>query len=151
MLDIPLIWPKYTYKTKDLGGKTFIFDPFRKKYILLTPEEWVRQHVLNFLSEVKKYPKGLINVESALDFHSMKKRSDILVSNPDGKALILVECKAPAVSLNQSTLDQASRYNFKYRAPILMVTNGHQEFTYKIFWELEKTERIMEIPDYSRY
>jgi len=150
MVDIPLIWPKYAYKTKDQQGKPFIFDPLRKKFVTLSPEEWVRQHVLHYLVEIKNYPKGLIRVESGLDFNSMKKRSDILVSDSEGKPFILVECKAPSVPLNQSTLNQASRYNFKYKAPILMVTNGLAEFTFQIFWEEEKTERISEIPKYFR-
>jgi hypothetical protein len=150
MIDTPLIWPKYTFKTKDQGGKPFIFDPFRKKYVSLSPEEWVRQHVLNFLEKEKNYPKGLIRVESGLDFNSMKKRSDILVFDSLGKPFILVECKAPSVNLNQAAINQASRYNFKYKASILMVTNGLSQYSFQIFWDEEKTERIQEIPEYTR-
>jgi len=149
MVEIPLIWPKYTYKTKIINGKSYIFDFLRKKYVFLSPEEWVRQHVLFFLHELKSYPKGLIKVESGLDFNTMKKRSDILVFDRLGNPLILIECKAPSIKINQAVLDQASRYNFTYKASILMVTNGLSQFAYKIHWEDQKTERLEEIPIYE--
>lgn len=133
-----------------MEGKPFIFDPVRKKYVSLSPEEWVRQHILYYLLEEKKYPKGLIRIESGLDYNSMKKRSDILVLENSGKALILVECKAPGVKINQDTLDQASRYNFHYHAQVLVLSNGIQNLFYRILWDEKRTEPLGEIPAYTR-
>ncbi len=148
MVEIPLIWPKYAYKTKNIGSKKYIYDPLRKKYVFLTPEEWVRQHVVNYLQEEKKYPRGLIKIESGLDFNSMKKRSDILVCNSEGNSQILIECKAPSIKINQSSINQAGRYNFNYKAPILLITNGLSNFLYKIFWDENRTENLNEIPSF---
>ena len=149
MIEIPLLWPNYRYKTKEIEGKTSIFDPIRKKYVFLSPEEWVRQHVLNYLIEIKKYPRGFIKVESGLDFNTMKKRSDVLVFDLLGKPYILVECKATAVKINQEGINQASRYNFKYRAPFLLLTNGLQNLLFRIDWENSATEQIFQIPDFE--
>ncbi len=146
--EISLNWPKYTYKTQELEGKRFIYDPQRKKYVSLTPEEWVRQHVLNYLHMDKGYPYGLILVESGLDFNSMRKRSDILVFDNKGESLILVECKSPNTKINQATLDQASRYNHQYKAPYLLITNGLIHFMYHINLVDGKTNRIKDLPFY---
>ncbi len=148
LVEIPLQFPNYEYKIKEIVGKRYIFDSLRKKFLFLSPEEWVRQHVLNYLIHFKQYPRSLIQVEAGIKFNSLKKRSDILVSNPQGNAHLLIECKAPSVKINQSTLFQASRYNYTYRAPFLMVTNGLETFSYKIDWETGVSIQIQEIPPF---
>ena len=101
----------YNFRFKNNENKVSIFDEIRKKFIILTPEEWVRQHVVQFLLEEKKYPKSLINVEKVLKVNGLRKRYDVVVFNSDGSIFILIECKAPEVKIAQTTFDQIARYN----------------------------------------
>ena len=119
-----LNFKKYSFRFKSSEKNTYIFDSIRKKFVVLQPEEWVRQHVVHFLTEDKKYPKSIINVEKQITVNSLKKRFDIVVFNSDGSIKILVECKSPSVSINQATFDQIAQYNMKLHAEYLMVTNG---------------------------
>ena len=119
-----LNFPFYTFRFKNSENKVSIFDEIRKKFIILTPEEWVRQHVVQFLLEEKKYPKSLINVEKVLKVNGLRKRYDVVVFNPDGSIYILIECKAPQIKIAQSTFDQIARYNMTMQSQFLMVTNG---------------------------
>ena len=114
----------YPFRFKNSENKIAIFDIIRKKFILLTPEEWVRQHVVWFLIEEKKYPKSLVNVEKVITLNGLTKRYDIVVYNKNGGIEILVECKAPSVKIDQTTFDQIARYNMVLNANYLMVTNG---------------------------
>jgi hypothetical protein len=116
--------PSYPFKLKSNENKTLIFDNFRKKYVVLTPEEWVRQHFATFLVEEKKYPVSLIALEKQLSINGLKKRTDIVVYNKKGLPEIIVECKAPHVTINQGTFDQIARYNLQLDANYLIVTNG---------------------------
>ncbi|MBL4605293.1 MAG: type I restriction enzyme HsdR N-terminal domain-containing protein [Flavobacteriaceae bacterium] len=116
--------PTYSFRLKSSENKTLIFDIVRKKYVVLTPEEWVRQHILHYLIEEKNYPLSLIAVERQLKINSLVKRTDIVVFNRDGKPEIIVECKAPYVPISQDTFDQIARYNLTLQANYLMVTNG---------------------------
>ncbi len=120
----PLNLPPYPFKITDRDGKLFLFDELRKKEILITPEEWVRQHFIQYLINQKKYPKTLIKIEGGLKLHGMQRRSDILVHNHKGGKIMLVECKAPFVAVDQKVFDQAANYNIVHKVPLLVVTNG---------------------------
>ena len=121
---IPLNFPKYPLQIKSRENKLLVFDPIRKKYVPLTPEEWVRQNCLQYLITDKEYPAGRTLVEKQLMVEGLEKRLDIAVCHPDGSILLLVECKAPAIAIDQGVFDQIARYNWKARADFLMVTNG---------------------------
>lgn len=146
----PLNFKKYSFRFKSSEKNTYIFDSIRKKFVVLQPEEWVRQHVVKFLTDEKEYPKSIINVEKQITINSLKKRFDIVVFNSDGSIKILVECKAPSVSISQATFDQIAQYNIKLNAEYLMVTNGLQHYYCKIDSQKEKYTFLREIPDFSR-
>jgi hypothetical protein len=141
--------PTYNFKFKSSENKTLIFDKLRKKYMVLTPEEWVRQHFIYFLIEEKKYPVSLIAIEKQLTINNLKKRSDILVFNTDGKPEIIVECKAPSIKITQDAFDQIARYNLKLKAKYLIVTNGLEHFYCKMDFKKETYIFLKMIPDYK--
>lgn len=141
--------PTYNFKLKSSENKMLIFDKLRKKYIVLTPEEWVRQHFVYFLIEEKKYPVTLIALEKQLTINNLKKRSDILVFNTDGKPEIIVECKAPSIKITQNTFDQIARYNLKLRANYLILTNGLEHFYCKMDFKNETYIFLKDIPHYK--
>src|SRR5699024_6448697 len=128
--------------------KIHIFDVIRKKFILLQPEEWVRQHVVRYLMIQKKYPLSLINVEKVLTVNGLKKRYDVIVYNSDGSIQLIVECKAPTVPITQDTFDQIARYNSSLKGNFLMVTNGLQHYYCKMDYKEEKYIFRKEIPSY---
>ncbi len=146
----PLNFPKYSFRIKSSENRLHIFDVIRKKFVLLQPEEWVRQHAIHFLLETKKYPKSLINVEKQLMVNQLKKRYDIVVFKPNGNIQILVECKAPDVEVAQTTFDQIAQYNYLLKSNYLMVTNGIDHFYCETDIENEKYRFLKEIPDFSR-
>ena len=119
-----LNFPSCAFKLKSSENKTLIFDIVRKKYEIVTPEEWVRQHVVHFLLKEKNYPISLIAIEKQLKINKRVKRTDIIVYNKQGTPEILIECKAPSVKINQKTFDQIAKYNRTLNAEYLMVTNG---------------------------
>ncbi len=139
----------YSFRFKNNENKVAIFDEIRKKFVILTPEEWVRQHVVRFLLEEKKYPKSYINVEKLLKINDLKKRYDIVVFNPDGSIFILVECKAPEIKISQNTFDQIARYNMTLNAQFLMVTNGHNHYFCQMDFENEKYTFLQELPTFN--
>jgi hypothetical protein len=126
-----------------------IFDAIRKKFIILTPEEWVRQHVVQFLIAEKNYPISLINVEKVLKVNGLRKRYDVVVYNSDGSIFILIECKAPEVTISQSTFDQIARYNMTLKSHYLMVTNGLNHYFCQMDFENEKYQFLHELPNYQ--
>ncbi len=144
-----LNFPKYEYRLKNTENKISIFDVIRKKFVILQPEEWVRQHCVNFLISVKHYPKSLINVEKELKINTLKKRYDIVVYNTDGSIHLIVECKAPSVSINQHTFDQIARYNLALNATYLMVTNGINHYYCQMNMEAEYYAFLRDIPPYQ--
>ena len=119
-----LNFPTYSFRFKSNENKISIFDTIRKKFVVLQPEEWVRQHCIQYLIKVKGYPKSLINAEKELIVNSLKKRYDIVVFNSDGSIHLIVECKSPTITVNQKTFDQIAQYNLVLNATYLMVTNG---------------------------
>ena len=141
--------PTYNFKLKSSENKTLIFDKLRKKYMVLTPEEWVRQHYVYFLIEEKKYPISLIALEKQLTINNRKKRTDILVFNKEGNHEVIVECKAPSIKITQDTFDQIARYNLKLKANYLIVTNGLEHFYCKMDFKNETYIFLKDIPDYK--
>ena len=144
-----LQFPTYSFRFKNSENKEAIFDEIRKKFIIITPEEWVRQHVVQFLLQDKKYPKSHINVEKLLKINDLNKRYDVVVYNPDGSIFILVECKAPEIKISQHTFDQIARYNMTLNEKYLMVTNGLNHYFCKMDYEKEKYDFLPELPDYQ--
>lgn len=141
--------PNYNFKLKSTENKTFIFDKIRKKYVVLTPEEWVRQHFTMYLLEDKNYPISLVAIEKQLTLNNLKKRSDILIFNKKGKPDIIVECKAPNVVISQDVFDQIARYNLQINANYLVVTNGLQHFYCKMDFDNESYIFLRELPNYN--
>lgn len=117
--------------------------------MVLTPEEWVRQHIVHYLIEEKKYPYSLIAVEKKLTINNLTKRTDVLVFNTQGLPEIIVECKAPSVKITQDSFDQIARYNLKLKANYLIVTNGLTHYFCKMDLENECYIFLENIPDYS--
>ncbi len=105
-----------------------IWDRLRKKYVHHTPEEWVRQNFVNYLIEHLNYPEGLMSSEFTVEYNQMKKRCDIVVMNRNLDAMVVVECKAPQIELDENTFYQIAKYNHVLRAPLLILTNGMQHF-----------------------
>jgi hypothetical protein len=134
-------------KIKDIEGKSYIFDIIRKKYILLTPEEIVRQNFLDYLILEKNYTKNLIKLESAIKYNTLKKRSDILVYDKLGEPFLLVECKAESVAISQLTIEQASRYNLQIKAPFVCITNGFKTYCFKIDFDDNSITQLNTIPE----
>lgn len=141
--------PNYTFKLKSTENKTLIFDNFRKKYVVLTPEEWVRQHFATFLLKEKNYPLTLIAIEKQLKVLNLVKRTDILVFNTNGEPNIIVECKAPNITINQETFDQIARYNLKLKAEFLVVTNGIHHYYCKMDFKNESYVFLKDLPKYK--
>jgi len=145
-----LNFPVYSFRFKNSENKVSIFDEIRKKFILLTPEEWVRQHVVQFLLQDKKYPKSYINVEKLIKINDLSKRYDGVVFQPNGEIFLLIECKAPEVPISQQTFDQIARYNLVLKAKYLMVTNGLNHYFCQMDFENEKYVFLRELPEFDR-
>lgn len=143
-----LHFPTYNFRFKSSENKISIFDEIRKKFVILTPEEWVRQHVVHFLINEKLFPKSHINVEKELLLNNTKKRYDVVVFNKDGSIFLIVECKAPYIKISQDTFDQVARYNLSLNASFLMVTNGLFHYYCQLDYENEKYHFLKEIPNY---
>src|SRR5277367_761996 len=124
----PLNLPSIDSNIRKEEGKVWIFDIIRKKYIVLTPEEWVRQHFIHYLIHDLKYPRSLFKVESGLSFNKLQKRSDILIHDRTGKPWMLVECKSPVIKLSQNAFNQIAVYNMTIDAKYLAVTNGRVHY-----------------------
>jgi hypothetical protein len=144
-----LNFPTYSFRFKNSENKVAIFDEIRKKFILLTPEEWVRQHTLHYLLQDNKYPKSYINVEKLIKINTLNKRYDIVVFQPNGSIFLLIECKAPEVAITQKTFDQIARYNLALKAKYLMVTNGLNHYFCQMDFENEKYIFLSELPQYE--
>ncbi|WP_026451951.1 type I restriction enzyme HsdR N-terminal domain-containing protein [Aequorivita capsosiphonis] len=144
-----LNFPEYSFRFKNSENKTLIFDEIRKKFVVLTPEEWVRLHTVRFLLNEKKYPKSLINVEKQLKLNNTTKRYDIVVFNSDGSIFLIVECKAPSIKISQVTFDQIARYNLALESEFLMVTNGLEHYYCQMDFENERYNFLKEIPNYK--
>jgi type I site-specific restriction-modification system R (restriction) subunit len=145
----PLNLPTYFFRLKEDKGKKYIFDEIRRRFVLLTPEEWVRQHMVNFLIGTKNFPRLLISVEKGFNQNRNRQRYDLLIYNRLGNPIMIVECKAPGIEINQQVFDQAGRYNNKHRAAYLLVTNGMKHYCCLINLENKQYSFLKDIPDFS--
>ena len=145
-----LNFPKFEYRLKSTENKVSIFDVIRKKFIILQPEEWVRQHCVHFLINDRNFPKSLINVEKELTLNGLKKRYDIVVFNPDGSIHLVVECKSYNINIDQSTFDQIARYNLQLDATYLMVTNGINHYYCEMDMQEERYIFLTALPKYKK-
>jgi type I site-specific restriction endonuclease len=147
----PLNLPPYPFKISDQNGQLFLFDEIRKKDVVLTPEEWVRQHFVQYLIKEKNFPRSLIKLEGGLKLNGNPKRSDIVIFNNKGEKILLVECKAPSVKVTQLVFDQVARYNWVHRIPLIAVTNGLQHYYCKIDFDNQRYDFIPDIDPYLSY
>jgi len=145
-----LNFPNYSFTLKSRENKTYIFDLIRKKNLLLTPEEWVRQHCVHFLNKELGYPKSLINVEKQIKINGQVKRYDIVVYSPSGNVEILVECKAPPVKISQDTFDQIARYNLEAKSQYMMLTNGMNHYFCTMDYTNQRYHFIKELPNFTQ-
>lgn len=140
-----LNFPTYNFKIERQDDSLKIYDAFRKRWVVLTPEEWVRQHVLAYLVQTKNYAASLLAVERSLTYNTRKKRFDILVFNRQAEPFMLIECKAPEVKLSEDTLMQICTYNTVFNVPFLFVSNGLVHILYALNGEA-KYVRVQEFP-----
>ena len=141
--------PSYPFTFQEDSKKTKIFDEIRKKFLVLTPEEWVRQHFVQFLIHERNFPRGLIALEKGLKLNGLQKRTDILVYSKAGKPVLMVECKAPEIQINQKVFDQIGRYNIIFKLPYLVVTNGLNHYCAKVDFKEEAFSFLDHIPYYE--
>ena len=141
-----LAFQAYPMITKSSENKRYIFDPIRKKFVILTPEEWVRQHVVRYLLDDKKAPKSWVNVEKQFTLAGLQKRFDVIVFSANGVVQVLVECKAPNVRITQDTFDQIARYNMKFNAQYMMITNGLNHYYCSYDYENQQYHFCEDLP-----
>lgn len=146
---IKLNFPDYQYSIKSKENKSYIFDPIRKKWLVLNPEEWVRQNCVQFLINEKKIPIGLLQVEKKIEVFNTVKRYDLVVFNTEKKISLLVECKSPSVKITQEAFDQIARYNTVIQSEYLMLTNGLDHFYYQMDFKKKKYIYLTDLPTYN--
>ena len=152
VLTVQLNFPTYPFRfRKSDKNQVFIFDESRKKFIVLTPEEWVRQHALQFLIQEKQFPLSLIELEKEIKQNNRLRRFDLVAKSPQNDVLVLLECKAPDVNLSQATFDQIIRYNNVVKAKYLWVTNGLQHFYFAVDFEENVVTQKNELPLYHEF
>ena len=145
-LDLPPFDAKFT---QSATNQSLIWDGLRRKHVVLTPEEWVRQHVVHYLINHLGYPRGLLALERGLRYNQRQKRTDLLALNPNGRPLLLVECKAPAVAIDGTVARQATTYNHTIGAPLLLLTNGLVHYCWRVNFETRTNERLADIPAFE--
>ncbi len=144
-----LNFPEVSLKIKYENVKPLVFDAIRKKWLVLTPEEWVRQHLVNYLIIHKNYPGSLISLEAGLKYNALSKRTDILVYNKMGNPLLVLECKASEVAITQKVIEQISVYNKTIGATYLCVTNGLKHYCWTFNEAQNKFDFLQQIPDFK--
>lgn len=142
--------PPYPFKIIDQDGQLSLFDEIRKRNIIITPEEWVRQHFVQYLIGHKNYPKSLLKLEGGHKLYGQQRRSDIIAFNSAGDKVLMVECKAPSVAIDQKVFDQVARYNMVHKIGLLAVTNGLQHYYCRINFEENNYQFIEQLPDYQK-
>ena len=140
-------YPEPGFQIKKEGDKDFIFDQIRKKWLLLTPEEWVRQNFIQYLVQVKGYPATLIALEKSIKLAELSKRFDILIYNQEHQPWMMIECKAPTITLNEAVFHQLLRYHITVPAGLLLITNGNQTYG----WEKKENKLLLinEVPNWE--
>ncbi|MCT4613358.1 MAG: type I restriction enzyme HsdR N-terminal domain-containing protein [Marinifilaceae bacterium] len=149
MCIVKLNLPIYKFRFKEENGRKKIFDQIRKKYYVLSPEEWVRQNIISYLIDEKKYPASLIAVETKVDVNKLPQRSDIVLYSNNLKPLMIVECKAPEVKITQQSFNQITRYNMILRVPLLFVSNGLNHYCCHYNYAENSYKYLKEIPNYK--
>ncbi|TND02587.1 MAG: hypothetical protein FD123_4049 [Bacteroidetes bacterium] len=148
---VKLQFPEFPFRIRNSEGRRQIFDVIRKKWVVLTPEEWVRQHLATYLVETKKYPASLLAIEKTIEVNGLKKRCDILAHDKQGRPLLLAECKAPEVEITQPVFDQAARYNMTTGVEILVLSNGLRHFCCRIDHASSSYLFLPEIPEFGAF
>jgi type I site-specific restriction endonuclease len=141
--------PQYTFRIKEKLGKKLIFDGFRRRWVALTPEEWVRQNFARYLTEEKHFPASLVAIERSLRINQRDFRTDIVLFSKSGNPLVVVECKAPEVKISQQVFDQIARYNLDLRVSYLIITNGLAHYCCRFDQSQLSYTFLPEIPDYT--
>lgn len=141
--------PKYEFRIRSENGKQQIFDTIRKKFVVLTPEEWVRQNFTQYLVQEKNYPASLIAVEMKITYNRKPQRGDIIIYDKTAKPHTVVECKAPSVSITQEVFYQAARYNSQLMAKYIIVTNGLQHYCCQMDYTNGQHKFLQEVPDWN--
>ena len=141
--------PAYNFRIKIHNNKQYIFDNQRKKFVVLTPEEWVRQNFVQFLLFEKKYPVNFIAIEKEITLNGMRKRCDVVVYNSSFEPIMIIEFKAPKVRLTQETFDQAAVYNSKLNVEYLTVSNGLEHYCCRVDTENSRYHFFEQIPEYN--
>ena len=149
LAELQLLFPEFDYKLTQKDGKIFIYDGIAKKYRALTPEEWVRQHCLNYLTQFLNYPSSIIQIERGHEIDQMQRRTDIQVFDKQGNVFMLIECKAPHVALTAQVFQQISQYQKKNEARFLVLTNGLEHQIFEIDIENATTNQLTEFPIYQ--
>ena len=142
--------PQYSFRIKKQNEKLVIFDSQRKRYVALTPEEWVRQNFIRFLIEEKGYPAAYLAIEKQLNINGMKKRCDAILYNEHAQPFLIIELKAPNVAISQTTFDQVAVYNAKLKVDFFIISNGIEHFCCKVNPETARYEFFAEIPDFHQ-
>ncbi len=142
--------PDHGVKLRHGADGDQVWDPARRRWLVLTPEEWVRQHVLNHLVHDLRCPVSLVAMERIITLNDLTKRADIVVHGRDGKALLLVECKAPEVKVDQAVFEQAARYNLVFRVRYLLVTNGLLHYCCRLDLDKGTVEFLPRLPDFEQ-
>ncbi len=143
--------PEYKFRIKIQNDKKYIFDNLRKKFVVLTPEEWVRQHFIRFLIDEKKYPATYIAIEKQIEVNGLRKRCDAIVYNTNFEPMVIIELKAPQIQLTQTTFDQAAVYNSKLKVDYLLISNGLEHFACKVDTQNNRYQFFEQIPDYDSF
>jgi len=144
-----LNFPPFEFKLRNLNNRQEILDPVRHKFVTLTPEEWVRQHLISYLTHVKGYPVSIIGVEKQLILNKLPKRFDLVIFKRNGTPLLLAECKAPGVEITEKAFDQAARYNMLLQADYFLITNGLEHYPCRIDYENKQYIFIEDVPHFS--
>ncbi|MFZ4262281.1 type I restriction enzyme HsdR N-terminal domain-containing protein [Sphingobacterium sp. HJSM2_6] len=145
----PLNLPPYSAKIIKKLGQYYIFDELRKKHLILTPEEWVRQHWIQHLKHTYQYPLGLMKIEGGLILNDLQKRTDLVIYNQLGKKILLAEFKAPSVKITEKAFHQIANYNSIHKIPLLLVSNGIEHYYCRIDFEEERFTFLTELPSFT--
>jgi len=140
--------PEYAFRTKTENDKNWIFDSIRKKFVVLTPEEWVRQNFIQYLIQERNYPQNLMAVEKQIKVNQQQRRFDLLIYQRNGNPHLIAEFKAPNVKITQNAFDQVVRYNMALRVERVVVSNGMQHFACQIDYEKNSYSFLKEIPTF---
>ncbi len=141
--------PKYDIKIIEKYKKKYIWDELRQKYLLLTPEEWVRQHFVHFLISLKKFPPGRTSNEVGIALNGTQKRCDTVVYDKYGDPLVIIEYKRPSVPISQKVFDQIARYNMVLHVPYLIISNGINHYCCRVHYQENRVEFLKDIPSYE--